>query len=104
MAGGADSMRESKAPPRFAPGQAVRARNIHPAGHTRLPRYVRGRPGVILRSHGAHVLPDSRAMGKGDNPQTLYTVAFSARELWGPEAVARDKIHLDLWESYLEPA
>jgi nitrile hydratase subunit beta len=104
IGGGADSTRESKAPPRFAPGQAVLARNIHPAGHTRLPRYVRGRRGVILRRHGAHVFPDSRARGDGDNPQQLYTVAFAARELWGPDAAAGDKIHLDLWESYLEPA
>ena len=104
ITGGKDSTRESKAPPRFAPGEAVRARNIHPAGHTRLPRYVRGRRGEILSRHGAHVFPDSRAMGDGDNPQQLYTVAFTARELWGPDTVAGDKVYLDLWESYLEPA
>jgi len=104
ITGGKDSTRESKAPPRFARGQSVRARNIHPAGHTRLPRYVRGRRGVILRRHGAHVFPDSRAMGGGENPQELYTVAFTARELWGPDAAAGDEIHLDLWESYIEPA
>jgi len=104
ITGGKDSTRESKAPPRFAPGDTVLARNIHPAGHTRLPRYVRGRRGVILRRHGAHVFPDSRAMGGGENPQELYTVAFTARELWGPDAAAGDEIHLDLWESYIEPA
>jgi nitrile hydratase beta subunit len=96
--------RPREAPPRFAPQQRVIARNIHPAGHTRLPRYARGRSGIILRRHGAFVFPDSNARGDGESPQHLYTVAFEARELWGPDGAPRDKIHLDLWESYLDPA
>ena len=98
------SGRELAGTPVFAIGQSVRARAIHPAGHTRLPRYARGKTGVIVRHHGAHVLPDASAHGQGDVAQHLYTVGFSARELWGAAANPRDSVHLDLWESYLEPA
>ncbi len=97
-------LREDAAPARFAVGDAVRARNLDPAGHTRLPRYVRGHVGVIERLHGAHVFPDSHAHGGGDDPRPLYTVRFTARELWGPTASDRDSVSLDLWEPYLEPA
>ena len=90
--------------PRFAPGDTVRARNLNPEGHTRLPRYVRGRSGVIEQLHGVHVFPDSHAHGRGEDPRPLYRVRFSARELWGPEASPRDSVSLDLWEPYLEPA
>jgi len=92
------------APPRFAVGETVRARNLNPRGHTRLPRYVRGRTGVIERLHGAHVFPDVHAHGAGEDPHPLYSVRFTARELWGPDAPARDTVRLDLWEPYLERA
>lgn len=91
-------------PPRFKPGDAVVARNLHPVGHTRLPRYVRGRRGVVERDHGVFVFPDTHAMGAGPQPQHLYNVRFAARELWGPDASARDHVHLDLFEAYLDPA
>ncbi|HEX4710129.1 nitrile hydratase subunit beta [Phenylobacterium sp.] len=91
-------------PPQFAPGDTVRARNIHPEGHTRLPRYARGRTGVVERLHGAHVFPDSHAHGLGEDPRPLYTVSFAARELWGEAADPRDSVRLDLWEPYLERA
>ena len=90
--------------PRFAAGDAVRARNDHPAGHTRLPRYVRGRPGVIARDHGVFVLPDSNASGRGPQPQHVYSVRFTARALWGEQAAARDAVYVDLWDDYLDPA
>jgi len=88
----------------FRPGDAVRARNLHPVGHTRLPRYVRGRVGVVKTAHGAHVFADSHAHGRGDDPRPLYTVRFAARDLWGVDAPERDSISLDLWEPYLEHA
>ena len=91
-------------PPRFAVGQPVRAKKINPTGHTRLPRYARGRIGVVDRIHGAHVFPDSNAHFRGENPQHLYSVRFSTRELWGEEGAARDAVYIDLWESYLDPA
>jgi len=96
--------REMAAAPAFQVGDRVRARNLNPTGHTRLPRYARGRIGVIERRHGAHVLPDSNAHGLGEDPRYLYSVSFSARELWGPDAHPRDSVRLDLWEPYLEPA
>lgn len=100
----APSERHVEAAPLFALGQRVRARNMHPAGHTRLPRYARGKCGMIVGHHGGHVLPDASAHGKGDAPQHLYAVRFPARELWGAAANPRDSVHLDLWETYLEPA
>jgi nitrile hydratase len=99
-----NSARDVTAAPRFALGQQVRARNAQPTGHTRLPRYARGKIGHVARLHGGHVLPDASAHGGGDSPQHLYTVAFAARELWGEAASARDTVRLDLWESYLDPA
>jgi nitrile hydratase subunit beta len=87
--------------PRFSIGQCVRAHNRHPTGHTREPRYVRGRVGVIHAHHGAHVFPDRSAAGERV-AQHLYTVRFEAAELWG--ASARSAVYVDLWEDYLEPA
>jgi nitrile hydratase len=96
--------RPSMAPAKFKPGDRVRAKNIHPSTHTRLPRYVRGHLGVIERDHGCHVFPDSAAMEAGENPQWLYTVVFEAAELWGPDADPTVKVSIDAFESYLEPA
>lgn len=90
-------------PPRFNPGDRVRARNRHPIGHTREPRYVRGRVGVIHEHYGAHVFPDRHAQGVKEG-RHLYNVRFTASELWGEDAAGRSAVHVDLWEDYLEPA
>lgn len=100
---GADYAREIDAPPRFARGDRVRARNLHPAGHTRLPRYVRGRLGRVERVHPAGVFPDANAHGLGESPQHLYGVRFEAGELWDGVAEPNASVQLDLFESYLEP-
>jgi len=89
-------------PARFKPGDRIKIRNIHPEGHTRLPRYVRDRIGEITHVHGPHVFPDSNAGKAGEDPQWLYGVTFTARELWGRDSA--DSVTLDLWEPYLEPA
>ncbi|MGH7332771.1 MAG: nitrile hydratase subunit beta [Candidatus Rokuibacteriota bacterium] len=89
---------------RFKAGDRVLARNTNPVGHTRLPRYARGRRGVIDRDHGVFVFPDAMAAEKRREPQHCYSVRFDARELWGPEAPARDAIYIDLFEPYLQPA
>jgi len=96
--------RPAPKPARFAPGDRVRTRNIHPATHTRLPRYARGKVGVVEAVRGCHVFPDSAALGKGDDPQWLYTVLFEGRELWGDNAEASLKISIEAFEPYLEPA
>jgi nitrile hydratase len=93
-----------RATPRFAVGDRVRVGNRHPLGHTRCPRYVRGREGVVLRVDAAFPLPDVAAHGGGSCPEPTYGVRFAARELWGPPADARDAVHVDLWESWLEAA
>jgi nitrile hydratase len=80
----------------------VRARNINPPTHTRLPRYVRGRVGTIERVLGCHVFPDSNALGKGEDPRWLYTVRFDGRELWGDHADPTTQVSVDAWEPYLE--
>jgi nitrile hydratase len=89
---------------KFKAGDRVRARNIHPATHTRLPRYVRGHVGVVERDHGCQVFPDSAATEAGENPQWLYTVVFDSAELWGADADPTVKISIDAFEPYLEPA
>jgi nitrile hydratase beta subunit len=86
----------------FKAGDKVRAKNINPPTHTRLPRYVRGRVGTVERVIGCHVFPDSNATGAGENPQWLYTVRFDGRELWGPEGDPTTKVSVDAWEPYLE--
>jgi len=96
--------RDIPAAPRFRTGQSIRARNLNPSGHTRLPRYVRGRVGAIERDHGIFVFPDTNAQFLGEKPQHLYSVRFAARELWGEQASANDSVYLDLWDDYLEPA
>jgi len=94
--------RAAPAPAQFKVGDRVRTKNIHPATHTRLPRYARGRVGVVERLHGTHVFPDSAAVGKGDDPQWLYTVRFDAQELWGADAEPNLKISIEAFEPYLE--
>jgi nitrile hydratase len=92
------------APARFAANQQVRARNINPTTHTRLPRYVRGKVGTVLRVYGVYTFPDTNALSAGEKPQHVYSVRFTARELWGDQASPRDSVYLDLWDDYLESA
>ncbi len=101
---GLPSSREPAVRPKFKVGQHVRTRNMQPAGHTRLPRYARGKTGEIHIDHGVHNFPDTNAVGQGPKRQHLYAVRFAARELWGPEASSRDFVYLDLWDDYLERA
>jgi len=89
---------------RFAIGTVVRVRNLHPPGHTRCPRYVRGRRGVVVRLDGRYPLPDVAAHADRPCDDHAYGVRFAARELWGPTAGANEAIHVDLWEHWLEPA
>ena len=89
--------------PRFRPGDRVAVRNLNPTGHTRAPRYVRGRRGVIDRDYGVFVFPDTNAAMAGEAPQHCYSVRFAARELWGPEAPERDCLYVDLFDDYLDP-
>jgi nitrile hydratase len=89
---------------RFQVGQSVRTRNVNPVTHTRLPRYARGKSGVIERDRGVAAFPDTSVYGQGDKPQHVYSVRFSAPEVWGPAAAAQDAVYIDMWEDYLEPA
>jgi nitrile hydratase len=98
------SSKDPSVAPLFRVGQRVRARNMHPVGHTRLPRYARGKTGQIVRDHGVYVFPDSNAQYRGEKRQHVYSVRFLARELWGEDASPRDSVHLDLWDDYLEHA
>ena len=96
--------RPAPAPARFQPGDRVRTRNINPETHTRLPRYARGRVGTIETVRGCHIFPDSVTVGKGDDPQWLYTVVFDGSELWGADCDPAVKISIEAWEPYLESA
>jgi nitrile hydratase len=99
---GSPSTRPGGRRPTFDVGDSVRARNLDVRGHTRLPRYVRGKRGVVSAVHGTHVFPDTSAHGLGENPQPLYNVRFEADELWGDNVARRDCVQIDLWEDYLE--
>jgi nitrile hydratase len=101
LAGGSASARPETSPARFAIGDAVRARVMNPVSHTRLPRYCRGKSGVVAKVHGTHVFPDASARGEGEQPRWLYSVRFDASELWGPDTTAA-AVHVDCWEPYLE--
>jgi nitrile hydratase subunit beta len=98
---GSPYTRDVSQAPRFAIGDTVRVRVDHPTGHTRAPRYVRGRTGTVVLHHGAHVYADASARGEHGVAHHLYNVAFDAAELWGAEA-QDGAVHLDLWEPYLE--
>lgn len=90
---------------RFAVGDKVRVINKNPLGHTRLPRYTRGKVGTVVIEHGVFVTPDTVAHGKGEHPQHVYAVSFTSVELWGQDASSpKDTILVDLWDDYLEPA
>ena len=95
---------DDNVPPKFKAGARVVTRNIHPTGHTRLPRYARGRRGVIDRDYGVFIFPDTNAMSRDPKPQHLYGVRFAARELWGPAVSARDSVYVNLWDDHLDPA
>lgn len=96
------STREAAAPAQFGVGDSVRTVQHHPAGHTRLPRYARGRRGVVVAVHGVHVFADTHAAGQGEQPDWLYSVRFEAHDLWGEDTTA-DAVYLDCWQSYLRP-
>jgi len=104
LARGSPTARPDPAPPRFAVGDRVRTFAGEVPHHTRLPRYTRGKRGVVVHHHGAHVFADAHASGRGEMPQHLYTVVFEGRELWGdePEA-ATTAVSIDAWEPYLQP-
>ena len=89
-------------PARFAVGDRVRVANRHPATHTRMPRYCRGKIGTVNLDHGVYVFPDTHAHDLGQKPQHLYSVRFSAEELWGEPRP--DSVMIDLWDDYLGPA
>ena len=94
---------DAESPPSFRAGDAIIARNINPPHHTRIPRYIRGRRGVVEMDHGIFLLPDTNAHGGPDKPQHVYSVRFSARELWGEDAPANDSLYIDLFDDYMDP-
>ena len=93
---------DAKVAPKFKRSDRVVVMNRHPEGHTRAPRFIRGKSGVIHRDHGVFPFPDTNAHGLGEKPQHVYSVRFEARDIWGPAAAARDGVYLDLWDDYLE--
>jgi nitrile hydratase subunit beta len=88
--------------PRFSVGETVRVREWHPPGHTRAPRYVQGKRGVIVRVDAASNVPDIEAHGGGFITDPAYSVRFTSRELWGDGGASNEVMHVDLWERYLE--
>jgi nitrile hydratase len=101
---GASARVEATVAPRFRVGDRVRIRNQHPRGHTRLPRYLHDRHGTIAADYGVFAFPDTHAHGLGERPQHVYSVKFSAHEVWGREGGERDFLVVDVWDDYMDPA
>jgi nitrile hydratase beta subunit len=101
---GVPASRDVAVAARFHAGERVRARNINPVGHTSLVRYARGKTGTIYMNHGVFLFPDTNALFLGEKPQHVYSVRFTARELWGEQAAPHDSVYIDMWDDYLEPA
>jgi nitrile hydratase beta subunit len=104
MAKGTPCDRPAPGPARFAVGDRARTKVMNPTTHTRLPRYARGKVGVIEAVRGCHVFPDANAHGLGEDPRWLYTISFSGRELWGEDGDPASRVSIDAFEPYLDPA
>src|SRR5205823_1366922 len=96
------TLRTESTAQRFEPGDSVLTRNFHPRGHTRLPRYARGKRGVITAVRGTYDLPDAISIGLPAEPQAVYSVRFDGSEVWGDSAEPKSSVYLDLWDCYLE--
>ncbi len=95
--------RDIELTPQFNVGESVLGRNINPTTHTRMPRYTRGKTGIVERDRGIFNLPDSELSSGEPKPQHVYLVRFTGQELWGDAAPTNDSVYIDLWEDYLEP-
>jgi nitrile hydratase len=102
LAKGTPYDRPAPSPPLYAKGHIIRAKVMNPSTHTRLPRYARGKYGVVVAVRGYFVFPDSNAHGAGEDPHWCYTVCFTGRELWGADADPHLAVSIDAWEPYLE--
>lgn len=100
---GASARRAEGMSPRFRVADRVRVRDLNTGGHTRAPRYCRGRCGIVERDHGIFVFPDTNARDMGERPQHLYSVRFDAHTLWGDGAAENTVVCIDLWDDYLDP-
>jgi Nitrile hydratase beta subunit len=103
VATGASARVAKHVAPRFRVGDRVRVRNLNPSTHTRLPRYIRDKVGIVEFDYGVFAFPDTHAHGQGENPQHCYRVRFTARELWGPTAAERDTLRVDVFDDYIDP-
>jgi nitrile hydratase subunit beta len=103
-AAGASSRVDEAITPRFKPGDQIRVRNINPAGHTRMPRYIRGKVGKVEIDHGVFVFPDTLVAKHDKKPQHVYCVYFTAHELWGKDASNKDGLMVDVWDDYMDLA
>ncbi len=104
VATGGSTRVDADVTPKFAAGDYVVVRNLNPTTHTRVPRYVRGKRGMIDRDHGVFVFPDTAAHGGGESPQHVYSVRFEGTELWGDDGARAGALYVDLWDDYLDPA
>ena len=89
--------------PKYAVGDVVRVQDGAPLGHTRVPRYARGKVGVITHLHGNFMLPDQRVADGSLLYQPVYRVCFAAQHVGGGDAASKDKVSLEMGEAYIEP-
>ena len=103
VATGGEYRRPSMGAPKFKVGDRVTIRNHQPSGHTRLPGYLRGKPGTVAIDQGVFVFPDTLAHAQGEKPQHCYTVHFDSQAVWGAKGVKGDTLRVDVFEDYMDP-
>ena len=89
----------------FDVGAAVRVRVWPTSGHSRAPRYVHGKAGIIVGVAPSAHFPGEAAHG---NPaeafvEPSYHVRFEGKDLW-PEVTDGSTVVVDLFQSYLVAA
>lgn len=91
--------------PRFRVGERVRIADRTPPVHHRVPSYVKGHVGVVERVCGLHGEPEKFIRGDGRPPQRIYRVRIEQPALWNDYAgAAADKLDIEIFEHWLEPA
>ena len=93
--------------PAFAPGDRVHILNRAPIGHYRVPLYLRGHVGTVVKVIEPSMI-DNEEEGYGRNAggkRHYYRVAVPLPKLWPKyEGAPSDELHVEIFETWLERA
>ena len=93
--------RQAAPPQSFAIGDRVRVKNEYVPGHVRMPAYIRGKAGVVVRISPPYPFPDTAGHGMQAPMEPAYDVRFRSRDLW-PDSCDDALNHVGVFQSYLE--